>query len=447
VSITRVLIANRGEIACRVIRACRALGLETVAVHSDADAGALHVEQADRAMPVGPAPAARSYLNQAALLAAARDSGADAVHPGYGFLAESESFAAAVESAGLAWIGPRPHTIGDMGDKERARDIARATGVPVLPGSPRFRAGDLAGLHAAAHAVGFPLLVKAAAGGGGIGMSRVDAAEDLLAQVQRTCAQASRSFGDDSVFLERFVPRARHVEVQVFGFGDGEGVHLFDRDCSVQRRYQKIVEEAPAPDVPAPLRDAMQEAALALVAHQRYRGAGTVEFVYDVDREAFHFLEMNTRIQVEHTVTEMVTGVDIVACQLALAAGTLDRGRLDDLTLRGASLQCRVYAERPDRNFLPSPGTVTRWQLPAPAEGLRVDHGLRAGDRVTPHYDPLLAKIVVHGADRADAIARMRAALESVCIEGPATNRDFLARLVRDPVFRAGAPPTGWLPA
>jgi 3-methylcrotonyl-CoA carboxylase alpha subunit len=445
-SITRVLIANRGEIACRVIRACRALGLETVAVHSEVDAGALHVEQADLAMPVGPAPAAESYLDQAALLDAARASGADAVHPGYGFLAESESFAAAVESAGLAWVGPRPRTIGDMGDKERARDIARAAGVPVLPGSPRFRAGDLAGLHAAAEAVGLPLLVKAAGGGGGIGMSRVDAADDLVARVERTCAQASRSFGDDTVYLERLVPRARHVEVQVFGFGDGRGVHLFDRDCSVQRRYQKIVEEAPAPGLPTSTREAMRAAALALVEHQRYRGAGTVEFIYDVDREAFHFLEMNTRIQVEHTVTEMVTGVDIVGCQLELAAGTLDRGRLGDVAMHGAALQCRVYAERPDRNFLPSPGLITRWQLPVPAPGLRVDHGLREGDRVTPYYDPLLAKVVAHGADRADAIARMCEALDAVDIEGPATNRDFLARLVRDPVFRAGPPVTGWLP-
>jgi 3-methylcrotonyl-CoA carboxylase alpha subunit len=445
-SISRVLIANRGEIACRVIRACRALGLETVAVHSEVDAGALHVEQADLAMPVGPAPAARSYLDQAALLGAARASGADAVHPGYGFLAESESFAAAVESAGLTWVGPRPRTIGDMGDKERARDIARAAGVPVLPGSPRFRAGDLAGLHAAAEAVGFPLLVKAAGGGGGIGMSRVDATGDLVTRVERTCAQASRSFGDDTVYLERLVPRARHVEVQVFGFGDGRGVHLFDRDCSVQRRYQKILEEAPAPELPASTREAMRAAALALVEHQRYRGAGTVEFIYDVAGETFHFLEMNTRIQVEHTVTEMVAGVDIVGCQLELAAGTLDRGRLDGVSMHGAALQCRVYAERPEKNFLPSPGLITRWQLPAPAPGLRVDHGLREGDRVTPYYDPLLAKVVAHGVDRADAIARMCKALDAVDIQGPATNRDFLARLVRDPVFRAGPPVTGWLP-
>ena len=445
-TVSRVLVANRGEIACRVIRACRTLGLETVAVYSEADAQALHVAQADAAAPVGPAPAAQSYLDQAALLAAARAHGADAVHPGYGFLAESASFAAAVEAAGLAWVGPRPGTIGDMGDKERARDIARAAGVPVLPGSPRFRAGDLAGLVEAADRVGYPLLVKAAAGGGGIGMVRVDGPQDLAKRVERTCALAARSFGDDTVYLERCVARARHVEVQVFGFGDGEGVHLLDRDCSVQRRYQKIVEEAPAPALPDPVRDAMHEAALALVAHERYRGAGTVEFVYDTEAEAFYFLEMNTRIQVEHTVTEMITGVDLVACQLQLAAGTLERERLEDIDAAGAALQCRVYAERPEKNFLPSPGVISRWQLPPPHAALRIDHGLREGDRVTPYYDPLLAKVVVRGADRSDAIARMREALDAVRIEGPSTNLAFLGALLCDPVFTAGPPPTGWLP-
>jgi len=446
VALSRILVANRGEIACRILRTCREMGIDTVAVHSEADARALHVEMAGRAVGIGPPPAAESYLDQAALLAAARESGADAVHPGYGFLAESASFAAAVEAAGLAWIGPRPSTIADMGDKERARDIARAAGVPVLAGSARFRAGDTAGLDEASREVGFPLLVKAAAGGGGIGMTLVDSPPTLAPQVERTCALAKRSFGDDSVYLERFVARARHVEVQVFGFGDGEGVHLFDRDCSVQRRYQKIVEEAPAPALPDAVREAMRAAALALVRHQRYRGAGTVEFVYDVERESFHFLEMNTRIQVEHTVTEMITGIDLVRCQIELAGGTLARAALA-VQPRGAALECRVYAERPEKNFLPSPGVLTRFELPATGPALRIDHGLRAGDRITPYYDPLLAKVITHGADRGEAIARMCEALDAVAIEGPSTNLAFLGRLLRDAGFRAGPATVGTLPA
>jgi acetyl/propionyl-CoA carboxylase alpha subunit len=446
VTIERVLVANRGEIACRVIRSCRDMGIATVAVYSEADADALHVEMADYAIPIGPPPAARSYLDREALLAAARTGNADAVHPGYGFLAESASFAAAVEDAGLVWIGPRPSTIADMGDKERARDIARAAGVPVLPGSPRFGGGDTQGLEEAAAQVGFPLLVKAAAGGGGIGMGLVDAPAALAAQVERTCTLAKRAFDDDTVYLERFVARARHVEVQVFGFGDGQGVHLFDRDCSLQRRYQKIVEEAPAPALPDTVRGALRDAALALVSHERYRGAGTVEFIYDTERGEFCFLEMNTRIQVEHTVTEMITGIDLVRCQIELASGTLDRDRLAHVTPRGAAVECRVYAERPEKNFLPSPGVITRWQLPPTSAALRIDHGLREGDRVTPYYDPLLAKVVTHGGDRAEAIQRMREALLAVLIEGPSTNLAFLSRVLSDERFCSGPPTTDYLP-
>jgi len=444
-TIRRVLVANRGEIACRIMRTCRAMGIETVAVHSEADAGALHVARADRAVAIGPPPAAQSYLDAQALLAAARESGADAVHPGYGFLAENAAFAKAVEDAGLAWIGPRPPTIADMGDKERARDIAHAAGVPVLPGSPRFAAGDTDGLVDVAIGIGFPLLVKAASGGGGIGMSVVDSAATLMAQVERTAALAKRCFGDGTVYLERLVPRARHVEVQVFGFGDGHGVHLFDRDCSVQRRFQKIVEEAPAPALPDGVREAMHRAALALVAHARYRGAGTVEFVYDVERERVYFLEMNTRIQVEHTVTEMITGIDLVHHQIALAAGTLRRDALAHVATHGAAVECRVYAERPEKGFLPSPGTLTRWRLPPEGPDLRIDHGLREGDRVTPHYDPLLAKVVARGADRGEAIARLRAALDAVEIEGPATNLAFLSRVLDDPEFTAAPPTTDYV--
>ncbi len=289
-TISKILVANRGEIACRVIRSAKALGFGTVAVYSEADATALHVEMADEARLIGPPPAAGSYLNRDAILAAASDTGADAVHPGYGFLAENAGFAQAVIDAGLAWIGPRPKTIEDMGDKERARDIAGAAGVPVLSGSPRFQPGDTAGVEAAAGEVGFPLLVKAAAGGGGIGMRRVDGLDGLLAQLETTQSLALRSFGDGTVYLEHFIPNARHIEVQVFGFGDGGGVHLFERDCSVQRRFQKIVEEAPAAGISEPQLHAMREAALALVHHERYTGAGTVEFSYDRDAGQFYFL-------------------------------------------------------------------------------------------------------------------------------------------------------------
>ena len=317
----KVLIANRGEIACRVIRSCRTLGLKTVAVFSEADAKALHVEMADEAFPVGPAPARQSYLIAENILSAARSSGADAIHPGYGFLAENSGFARAVAAAGLTWIGPSPETIEDMGDKERARLLAKAADVPILPGSGRFTAQDAAGIDDAAREVGFPLLVKAAAGGGGIGMRRVDKPEELAKIVEATQSLAEKSFGDGTIYLERLVAKARHVEIQVFGFGDGNAVHLFERECSIQRRFQKIVEETPAPGLAPAVRRAMAEAAVALVRQERYRGAGTVEFVMDATTGAFYFLEMNTRIQVEHPVTEMTTGLDLVGLQIRLARG------------------------------------------------------------------------------------------------------------------------------
>src|SRR5690606_21175346 len=299
------------------------LGLRTVAVYSEADATAMHVQLADEAVLVGPAPARDSYLRAEAILDAARRTGADLVHPGYGFLSENADFARAVVDAGLAWVGPAPQAIVDMGDKERAREIARGAGVPILPGSPRFALGETEGLLDAAQAVGYPLLVKAAAGGGGIGMRRVDESAQLVAVVEATQSMAGKAFGDSSVYLERYVAAARHIEVQVFGFGDGSGVHLYDRDCSVQRRFQKIIEEAPAFGVPDGVRAELYRAALALVAQQRYTGAGTVEFIYDSERQQAYFLEMNTRIQVEHPTTEMVTGEDLVAWQILQALGEL----------------------------------------------------------------------------------------------------------------------------
>ncbi len=434
-NIAKVFIANRGEIACRIMRSCRAMNIKTVAVYSEADADALHVSEASHSLEIGPAPVAESYLNQDALLVALRVSGADAVHPGYGFLAENASFAAAVENMGRIWIGPHPQTIEAMGDKERAREIARAAGIPVVPGSVRFSPGDTAGLTAAGEDVGYPLLVKAAAGGGGIGMRLVSDPENLQAQVETTQSLAERSFGDGTVYLERFIARARHIEVQVFGFGDGRGVHYFDRDCSVQRRFQKVIEEAPAPGLAAETRSAMCRAALALVAHVNYRGAGTVEFIYDREAETFYFLEMNTRIQVEHAVSEMITGADLVAAQIELAAGDIALPEQSDISADGHAIECRIYAERPEKNFLPSPGELKRFDFPGERAGVRIDTGLRQGDRITPYYDPMIAKVITRGQTRNEAIAHMLRVLDEIKIEGVSTNLEFLSQVLRDRVF------------
>ena len=444
----RVLIANRGEIACRIIRSCKALGLQTVAVYSEADVNALHVALADGAEPIGPAPARQSYLDMDAVIAAARAAQVDAIHPGYGFLAENPRFAERVEAAGFTWIGPRPKTIEDMGDKERARLLAKAAGVPVLPGSPRFAPADLSGLEEEAERVGYPLLVKAAGGGGGIGMQRVEEPAKLRAVVGSTQQMAERAFGDGTVYLERFIPKARHVEIQVFGFGDGRAVHLFERDCSIQRRYQKIIEETPAPELAEETRRAMSQAAVALAAQERYRGAGTIEFVVDATTKEFFFLEMNTRIQVEHPVTEMTTGHDLVALQIRLARGD-DLADLcqDDMRQEGHAIECRIYAENPAKMFLPSPGSLEVFQLPEPGVGMRIDAGVREGDRITPHYDPLIAKLICWGADRGQAIERSLAALRKSAIEGIHSNLKFLIKVLEHPAFRAGDVHTGFVDA
>ncbi|HTO46227.1 MAG TPA: biotin carboxylase N-terminal domain-containing protein [Burkholderiales bacterium] len=435
----RILVANRGEIACRILRTCKRLGLETVAVHSEADAEAMHAKMADRAVPIGASPPAESYLLGERIVAAARATSADGIHPGYGFLSENEDFARAVQAAGIGWIGPDPKSIEDMGDKERARLLAKAAGVPVLPGSARFAPGDVAGIEDAARDVGFPLLVKASAGGGGIGMRRVDKPGDLTQAVESTQTMAARAFGDGTVYLERYIAEARHVEVQVFGFGDGHAVHLNERDCSIQRRFQKIVEETPAPRLSAAAREAMCGAAVALCAQERYRGAGTVEFVLDIETERFYFLEMNTRIQVEHPVTEMVTGLDLVEMQIRLAGGQpLPVRAQTDVTASGHSIECRIYAERPAKGFLPAPGVLSRFDLPPASESVRIDTGVRAGDRVTHFYDPMIAKAIVRGADRGTAIERMLATLAAVSIEGVDTNLAFLQKVIAHAAFRAG---------
>lgn len=439
--VRRVLIANRGEIACRIGRACREAGLESVAVYSDADRDALHVETADAAIHIGPSPAAKSYLDVRKLLAAAHEAGADAVHPGYGFLSESAPFAEAVEAAGLTWIGPRPACLRAMGDKLNARDLAARAGLPVLPGVS-LQTLEAAALAQEAARVGFPLLLKAAGGGGGIGMQRIASPDELAAAAARLTGLAERAFGNGVIYLEKLIPHARHVEVQVFGDGEGGAIHLYERDCSLQRRYQKIVEEAPAPTLSPDLRRDLCEAAVKLTARQRYAGAGTVEFLVDAEMGDFFFLEMNTRIQVEHGVTEMATGLDLVRMQLACAAGAWRLPLQDEVAIHAHALECRLYAEDPRRNFRPSPGRLEVLDLPR-GDDIRIDTGCRAGDVITPFYDPMIAKVIVRGPTRAEALDRMAVTLGQVRIEGVASNLELLRALVVDPDFRAGQVDTG----
>ena len=440
-----VLIANRGEIACRIIRSCRGLGLRTVAVYSEADANALHVQMADTAVAIGPAAARESYLRQDRILEAAHSSGADAVHPGYGFMSESAEFAHAVQAAGLTWIGPSPRSITDMGDKQRAREMASASGLPILLGSPRFSAGHLDGLEDEGVKVGYPLLVKAASGGGGIGMRLVSRPEQLRATAEATQSMAAKSFGDGSIYLERYIERARHVEIQVFGFGKGQAIHLFERDCSIQRRFQKVVEESPAPGLSDAIREKMVAAATRLCRDQSYEGAGTVEFVMDADTLEFFFLEMNTRIQVEHPVTEMNTGRDLVSMQLEFARGNLKSFPQEEVTTIGHAIECRIYAENPSKNFLPSPGRLERFLLPQPTQSLRIDSGFREGDEVTFFYDPLVAKVICHGPTRDATIQGMLNGLRQIVIEGPATNLAFLIATLSHPAFEKGQVFTGFV--
>lgn len=444
-SVEKLLIANRGEIACRIIRTCKDMGIKTVAVYSEADREALHVRCADEAYKIGPPPVSESYLDGTAIFRVMQECGATAVHPGYGLLSENASFARMLQQAGYLWIGPDPVTIDTMGDKERARALAINLGVPVAPGSGRFRPGDTVMKREIGEKIGYPLLVKAAAGGGGIGMRAVSFEKELDVQIETTQKLAGRIFGDPSIFLERYVSNARHVEIQVFGFGNGEGIHLFDRDCSIQRRFQKIIEEAPAPGLPVDIRIRMQAAALALVRHQSYLGAGTVEFIYDCDRMDFYFLEMNTRIQVEHAVTEMVTGIDLVRWQIEAATGAFISVKQEDIKLTGHALECRIYAERPEKNFMPSPGTLTCLQFPEETADLRIDTGVEQGDKITPYYDPMIAKIIAAGPDRASALSRMKAALSQTKIEGPGCNVAFLLKVIADPGFEKVAINTNYI--
>jgi len=436
-----LLIANRGEIACRIIETARGLGIRCIAVHSDADADARHVALADRAVNIGPAPARESYLRIPAIIEAARAEGADAIHPGYGFLAENADFAQACIDAGLVFVGPPVAAIRAMGDKGAARALAEAAGVPVLPGATG-EGLDAAALAREATRIGFPLVVKPVAGGGGKGMRIVADEAALDAALAAARREAAAAFGDDRLVLERWLDRPRHVEVQVFADRAGNVVHLFERDCSVQRRHQKVVEEAPA--VPARLRARLAEAAVALTRAVDYLGAGTIEFLVGADG-AFYFLEMNTRLQVEHRVTELITGLDLVEWQLRVAAGEPLPRAQGAIALSGHAIEARLYAEDPARGFLPAAGRIDHLDLPAPGDDLRVDTGVRAGDAVTAHYDPLIAKIVARGTTRRRAIARLAEALGETCIAGPATNLDFLRRLLAHDDFVAGPVDTGFV--
>ncbi|MEO1773792.1 MAG: biotin carboxylase N-terminal domain-containing protein [Pseudomonadota bacterium] len=455
--IHRLLIANRGEIAVRIARTARVRGVETVAVYSDADADALHVRVCDRAVRLGPAAATESYLNVARVLAAATETGADAIHPGYGFLSENAGFAEAVITAGLTWIGPPPTAIRAMGAKDAAKRAMEAAGVPVVPGY-HGEDQDPGLLAAEAARIGYPILIKAAAGGGGKGMRRVDRAEEFTEALARAQSEAAASFGDDRVLVEKFVQNPRHIEVQVFGDSHGRVVHLFERDCSAQRRHQKVIEEAPAPGLTPAFRTALTEAAVRAAAAVGYVGAGTVEFVADgaaivaqgADPDTppggFYFLEMNTRLQVEHPVTEAITGLDLVALQFDVAEGAALPAQ-ETVTRTGHAIEARLYAEDPARGFLPQTGRVAPLALPQDHPGVRVDAGLAEGDAVGSAYDPMIGKIIAHGADRAQALDRLVAALAATDLGGLGGNTGFLGRLLDHAPFREGTIHTGMIAA
>ena len=437
----KVLVANRGEIALRVIRACKELGIKTVAIHSEADALALHVRAADEKVCVGPAESALSYRNIPNVLSAAEITGVDAIHPGYGFLSENAHFAEVCESIGIKFIGPSSENIAMMGDKAKAREIVAKRGLPVTPGSPGELRSEEDALQAA-HKIGFPVIIKATAGGGGRGMRVVNKADDLGRAFQAAQAEAKSTFGNDGVYLERYFLEPRHIEVQILADQYGRVVHLGERDCSIQRRHQKLVEETPSPVVDDKLRREIGRVAVEAVKAAHYRNVGTVEFLLDKDRQ-FYFMEVNTRIQVEHPITEMVTGIDLIKEQIRLAAGHPLSIRQQDVTLTGHSLECRINAEDPEK-FTPSPGTITKYSPPG-GFGIRVDSAMESGSVVVPYYDSMIAKLITHGRDRQESAARMKRALGEFIIEGIKTTIPLHRRILDDPDFQKGHVSTTFL--
>ncbi len=434
-SITRILIANRGEIAVRIARTCRSMGIDVVAVYSDADADSPHVRAADVAVHIGPSPPAESYLRADAIIAAAKKTGAQAIHPGFGFLAENADFAEACAEAGVVFIGPSPDAIRAMGSKQQAKHHAVAASVPVVPGYNGEDQGDDA-LIKAAEDVGYPLLIKASAGGGGKGMRIVRAAAELKAGIDSARREAASSFGDDTLLIEKYIERPRHIEVQILGDQHGEVVHLFERECSIQRRYQKVIEEAPSTVLSAEQRAEMGAAAVRIAKAIGYSNAGTVEFIFAPDG-AFYFLEVNTRLQVEHPITECVTGIDLVRKQIEVATGAPLGVSQSDLRIAGAALECRIYAEDPAQGFLPATGTLVDWHLPE-MEGLRVDTGVETGAEVSVFYDPMIAKVITWGDDREHARRRMIYALRRLSVHGLTNNREFLLSVLEHPEYVAG---------
>ncbi|MEQ3651673.1 biotin carboxylase N-terminal domain-containing protein [Hyphomonas sp.] len=449
-NISKLLVANRGEIACRIFETCRGLGIATVAVYSDADARAKHVREADEAIHIGPSPAPESYLKVEAILAAAKATGADAIHPGYGFLSENADFADAVEKAGLIWVGPSAKAIRSMGAKDEAKRIAEEAGVPVLPGY-RGEGQELETLAKAAKDVGFPLLIKAVAGGGGRGIRLVSKASELKAELESAVREAESSFGDGRVMLEKLVEQPRHIEVQVFGDAHGNVVHLYERDCSLQRRRQKVIEEAPAPGMPEDVRAAMTDAAVKLAQAVGYQGAGTVEFIVDGSKplgvDTFWFLEMNTRLQVEHPVTEMITGQDLVAWQLLVASGEEIPLAQDEIPLMGHAIEARICAEDPADGFRPGAGLILEFGLLQPIDGetIRWDAGFETGDRVPSNYDSMIAKLIVCGEDRDAAVDLLTETLAHTQLAGVPANTGFLRRCALSEAFRDGTHHVNWI--
>jgi acetyl-CoA carboxylase biotin carboxylase subunit len=440
----KVLIANRGEIAVRVLRACHELGLRVVSVFSDADWRALHVRLADEAVWIGAAPAEQSYLNIDKLLEAARRTGAEAIHPGYGFLSENASFAQAVQEAGLVWIGPSAEVIRAMGDKAAARERMQAAGVPVVPGYQG--PDDPKAMRNAAEKIGYPLLVKAAAGGGGKGMRVVATPAELEDAIAAARRESQHAFGDQRLILEHFIPTARHIEFQILADAHGKVLHIFERECSVQRRYQKIIEETPSPLLDESLRERMGEAAVAAARACGYQNAGTVEFIVDPLSRQFYFLEMNTRLQVEHPITELVTGLDLVKWQIRIAAGEALPYRQEDLSQRGHAIECRLYAEDPANHFLPAAGPLLTFHQPW-GPGVRFDAGFTSGDEISVHYDPLIAKLITYGEDRQAAMLKMETALRHTVLLGVNNNIHFLQDVLAHPDFQEGKAHTTWVEA
>jgi acetyl-CoA carboxylase, biotin carboxylase subunit len=438
----RVLVANRGEIALRIVRAARSLGIETVLAASAADSDSMAAREADRTVVIGPAPARASYLDARLVVHAAKMTGCDGLHPGYGFLSERRSLAALCEEQGIAFVGPSAASIEAVGDKLAARRLAKAAGVAMMPGSDRLETAEDA--VAFAEGIGYPVVTKASAGGGGRGMFVAGDAASLREGFARASIEAKEAFGDGTLFVERYVEHARHVEVQVLGDGAGRVLHFGERDCSLQRRYQKMVEEAPAAALPAATRTRLHKAAVDLLASICYRNAGTVEFLYDVDRDAFYFMEVNARIQVEHPVSEMIAGVDLVQLQLRIAGGEALPLQQSEIRFQGHAIEVRILAEDADRNFAPSPGRIGQWVAPR-GEGVRVDTAMEAGASVPPYYDSMIAKLIVHAEDRPGAVSRLRDALDQFQISGVATNLSLLKTIVAHLKFREGRFDTRWL--